>query len=283
MLGIPTQVTIGQNAPLSMQQSVLRRFLPGQLARDAEPHAGFGLRYEFEDGINESEDRWITGFDPDCQLAITDLAQAAYARNPIPQVAVSDFRVLGGSVYAGAVRVLGKTWKGESMWMPRFSAGYKLGEKTVDQRRIWTLLRHAERRRLQRRQPDRLQRDDDERGEHGLRPDLASRRSRNGVSPIVDPFPVRATAAGSSRRSPIRSARTRSSARASTARIRTASTRACSAGGSACSGSCSAPRRSKSRTAARMPTAWTSHHSRIATCPSRTTAGENVRDTSARR
>ena len=62
----------------------------------------FGLRYEFEDGIKESEDRWLTEFDPDARLAITDMAQAAYARNPIPQVPVSDFRVLGGSVYAGA-------------------------------------------------------------------------------------------------------------------------------------------------------------------------------------
>ena len=25
----------------------------------------------------------------------------------------------------------GKTWKGESMWMPRFSTAYKLGERTV--------------------------------------------------------------------------------------------------------------------------------------------------------
>ena len=65
----------------------------------------FGLRYEFEDGITESEDRWITEFDPNAQLAITQLAQAAYARSPIPQVPVSEFRVLGGSVYAGPVRI----------------------------------------------------------------------------------------------------------------------------------------------------------------------------------
>ena len=64
------------------------------------------------------------------QLAITQLAQAAYARSPIPQVPVSQFRVLGGSVYAGQSD-LGKTWKGEHMFMPRASMAYKLGERTV--------------------------------------------------------------------------------------------------------------------------------------------------------
>src|SRR5206468_9592851 len=77
------------------------------------------------------QNRWITGFDPNARLAITDLAQAAYARNPIPQVAASDFRVLGGSVYATAPGASTRSWNGESMWMPRLSGAYKLGERTV--------------------------------------------------------------------------------------------------------------------------------------------------------
>jgi hypothetical protein len=44
---------------------------------------------------------------------------------------VSAFSVLGGSVYAGAPGATGKSWAGESMWMPRASAAYKLGERTV--------------------------------------------------------------------------------------------------------------------------------------------------------
>ena len=59
------------------------------------------------------------------------MAQAAYARNPIPQVPVSDFRVLGGSIYATAPGAMGLSWKGEAMWMPRVSGAYTLGERTV--------------------------------------------------------------------------------------------------------------------------------------------------------
>ena len=131
MLGIPTQVSIGQNAPLSMRNPYYGGFFQDTWRVTQNLTLNLGLRYEFEDGITESEDRWITEFDPDAQLAITQLAQAAYARSPIPQVPVSQFSVLGGSVYAGAQSRSGKTWEGESMWMPRVSAAYKLGERTV--------------------------------------------------------------------------------------------------------------------------------------------------------
>ena len=130
MLGIPTQVSIGQNAPLAMNNPYYAGFFQDTWRVTQNLTLNFGLRYEFEDGITESEDRWITEFDPNAQLAITQLAQAAYARSPIPQVPVSEFRVLGGSVYAGQSES-GKTWKGESLWMPRFSTAYKLGERTV--------------------------------------------------------------------------------------------------------------------------------------------------------
>ena len=71
------------------------------------------------------------GLRPDAKLAISDLAEAAYARAPIPQLAPADFRVRGGSVYATDPGQDGKVWRPQAMWMPRLSAAYKLGEKTV--------------------------------------------------------------------------------------------------------------------------------------------------------
>jgi hypothetical protein len=131
MLGIPSSVSIGQNAPISMRNPYYGVFFQDTWRASPNLTLNFGLRYEFEDGITESQDRWLTEFDPNAQLGITQLAQAAYARNPIPQVPVSDFRVLGGSVYAGAPGASGLSWKGESMWMPRASGAYKLGDRTV--------------------------------------------------------------------------------------------------------------------------------------------------------
>ena len=131
MLGIPTQVSIGQNAPISMTSPYYGVFVQDTWRAASNLTLNFGLRFEYEGGIKESEDRWLTEFDPAAGLAITDMAQAAYARNPIPQVPVSDFRVLGGSIYATAPGAMGLSWKGESMWMPRVSGAYTLGERTV--------------------------------------------------------------------------------------------------------------------------------------------------------
>jgi Carboxypeptidase regulatory-like domain len=131
MLGIPTSVSIGQNAPISMRNPYYSGFFQDTWRAASNLTLNFGLRYEFEDGITESQDRWLTEFEPDARLSITDLAQAAYARNPIPQVPVTEFRVLGGSIYATAPGATGSSWKGESMWMPRVSGAYTMGERTV--------------------------------------------------------------------------------------------------------------------------------------------------------
>ena len=131
MLGIPTSVSIGVNAPISMRNPYYGLFIQDTWRVNNDLTLNFGLRYEYENGIRESQDRWLTEFDPTAQLAITQMAQAAYARSPIPQVPVGEFRVLGGSVYAGAPGASGLSWKGESMWMPRVSGAYKMGERTV--------------------------------------------------------------------------------------------------------------------------------------------------------
>jgi hypothetical protein len=131
MLGIPTSVSIGQNAPISMSNPYYGLFFQDTWRATPDLTLNVGLRYEYEGGIKESKDRWVTEFDPSAQLAITQLAQAAYARSPIAQVPVSEFRVLGGSVYAGAPGASGTSWNGESMWMPRVSGAYKLGDRTV--------------------------------------------------------------------------------------------------------------------------------------------------------
>ncbi|HKY20343.1 MAG TPA: hypothetical protein VJM31_03915, partial [Vicinamibacterales bacterium] len=131
MLGIPTRVSIGQEAAISLRNPYYGGFIQDSWRLTQNLTLNLGLRYEFEDGITETDDRWITEFDPNAQLAITQLAQEAYARSPIPQVPVGQFSVRGGSLYAGAPGATGKSWAGESMWMPRASAAYKLGERTV--------------------------------------------------------------------------------------------------------------------------------------------------------
>ncbi len=90
-----------------------------------------GLRFEWEDGISEDNGEIVVDFDPSARLAISDLAEAAYARAPIAQLPAADFHVNGGSVYATAPGQDGTVWRPQALWMPRVSAVYKLGDKTV--------------------------------------------------------------------------------------------------------------------------------------------------------
>ena len=70
-------------------------------------------------------------FDPAAEVSIAPAAEAAYARNPLPQLPPSQFNVQGGVIYAGTPGYDDQTWNPEALWMPRFSFGYKLGEKNV--------------------------------------------------------------------------------------------------------------------------------------------------------
>jgi hypothetical protein len=89
-----------------------------------------GLRYEREGGITERFNRGIGGgFLFDARLPFTDLAQAAYARNPIPELAAADFRVLGGTEYLGA-REFSFT-DGTHHLLPRIGVVYQLNPRTV--------------------------------------------------------------------------------------------------------------------------------------------------------
>jgi hypothetical protein len=91
----------------------------------------FGLRYEYENGVVETGQRDIIGWDPDAVTAITALAEAAYAANPNPNLPAGAFRVRGGPIFASDSRTNGRSWKGEPLWMPRLSASYRLGTRTV--------------------------------------------------------------------------------------------------------------------------------------------------------
>ena len=91
-----------------------------------------GLRVEWENGIKEDDNAMVTDFDPEAKLAISDAAEAAYAR--VAARAVSGIAVPRSRRpdLRDRCRVrMAESWRPQTMFMPRVSAAYKLGEKTV--------------------------------------------------------------------------------------------------------------------------------------------------------
>jgi hypothetical protein len=85
-----------------------------------------GLRLEVNNGMRESEDRNLAGFDLETPNPIQPAAVAAYAANPIAQIPVSNFRVIGGLRFAeGAVN------NTVTKLLPRAAMSYLLNPRTV--------------------------------------------------------------------------------------------------------------------------------------------------------
>ncbi len=131
MLGIPTTVEAELTAQSQASNHYLGSFFQDTWRVSDNVTLNVGLRFEYETGVREKNDQLMLGFDPSLDVAISQLAEAAYARNPIPQIAPSDFDVKGGTFYATSPGQNGLTWGGQSMWMPRVSGSWSIDEKTV--------------------------------------------------------------------------------------------------------------------------------------------------------
>ncbi len=58
-----------------------------------------GVRWEIEQPLSESDNRFVSGFDPSGVLSISNAAEAAYASTPISEIPASQFHARGGILY----------------------------------------------------------------------------------------------------------------------------------------------------------------------------------------
>ncbi|HET8549356.1 MAG TPA: carboxypeptidase-like regulatory domain-containing protein [Bryobacteraceae bacterium] len=91
-----------------------------------------GVRYEYETPITERFDRSVRGFAFGAANPIEAAARTAYARNPIPELPVDQFRAQGGLTFVGVDGNPREYWKGEkNNIMPRIGFAWQLFPKTV--------------------------------------------------------------------------------------------------------------------------------------------------------
>jgi len=91
-----------------------------------------GLRWEYESPITERFNRGARDFDFTTPNPIQPEAQANYAKAPIPEVPVSEFKTLGGVTFLGVggnPRTLRDPYYGA--WMPRIGLAYQMTPRTV--------------------------------------------------------------------------------------------------------------------------------------------------------
>ncbi|MGH9675402.1 MAG: carboxypeptidase regulatory-like domain-containing protein, partial [Bryobacteraceae bacterium] len=91
-----------------------------------------GLRYERPGPVTERFNRSVRGFDASVASPIQAAAQANYARSPIPEVPVSQFKAMGGLTFAGVNGQPRTLWKtDQNLFLPRIGFAFSLTPKTV--------------------------------------------------------------------------------------------------------------------------------------------------------
>ena len=147
MLGVPTTIQIDDQVDASLYNHFVGAFAQDTWRMSRNLTINAGLRFEYEDGIREKDDRMLVGFDPDAMTSISQAAEAAYLASGIANTPgmLPSISVRGGSVFATDPGQHGTSWKGQAMWMPRVSGRLQAWREDGSQGRVGSLLRHAER------------------------------------------------------------------------------------------------------------------------------------------
>ncbi len=130
LLGIPSGGTIDRSADRFNQVFYGGVFVQDDWRISTKLTMNLGLRWEYEGAPTERENRNSRGFDPDADLTIAGAAQAAYAANPIPEIAPSAFRVRGGLLFASDSN-RGTYNPDLNNFQPRVGFAYQIDPKTV--------------------------------------------------------------------------------------------------------------------------------------------------------
>lgn len=131
LLGIPGG-QLERNASLAEQDKYFGIYVQDDWKLTRKLTVTLGLRYELESPITERFDRSVATFAFDQSSPIEAAAHANYARSPIPELPLNDFRVRGGLTFVNTGGNPRGYWKGEkNNFMPRVGIAYQLRPRTV--------------------------------------------------------------------------------------------------------------------------------------------------------
>jgi hypothetical protein len=140
LLGLPTAFTAGgsarsylqRNTSYAEQSTAWMFYLQDTWRATRQLNLTLGVRYELEGPLTERYDRSVRGFDAAAAQRNEQAAKAAYAANPIPEVAPAAFAMRGGYTFAGV------NGQPKTLWnrvftniMPRVGFAWSPNGKTV--------------------------------------------------------------------------------------------------------------------------------------------------------
>ena len=131
LLGIPGG-SMGFTANYATQDKYFGLYLHDDFKVTRKLTVNLGLRYELERPLTERFDRLVAGFAFDQSNPLEAAARTNYARNPIPELPVDQFRVRGGLTFVNQNGNGRSPFEGEkNNFMPRLGLAWTIDQKTV--------------------------------------------------------------------------------------------------------------------------------------------------------
>ena len=132
LLGLPSSGGVDRKASFAEQSTVWSLYFQDDLRISSKLTLNLGLRWEVEGPTTERFNRSVRGYDFKTLNALNDQVRAAYAKQPISEVPLDQFRLAGGLTFPG-VGGQPRTLFSRDLnnFMPRIGLAYTLGQKTV--------------------------------------------------------------------------------------------------------------------------------------------------------
>ena len=132
MFGFPTSGFTDRNASYAETSKYFSVFFQDDWKATRKLTVSAGLRYEVELPTTERYNRTVRGFDLNAASPISAAALGNYTKSPIPQVPVSQFKTLGGLLFAGVNGVPRTLWDTDANnFSPRLGLAYHVLPKVV--------------------------------------------------------------------------------------------------------------------------------------------------------